>query len=693
MSPRILITLLSAAAFLGGPAACKGPSDNTTDATPDATIGIDVAAMDTSVRPGDDFYDYANGHWMQTTDIPADRASTGSFLIAFEEVERRNTDLVAEIVNATHEPGTDGARIAAYYKAYVDTAAIDAAGMKPIQPELDRIAAVTDNAELSAELGASLRADVDPLNYTNYFTENLFGVFVTQGLATPGEVLPYVLQGGLGLPEREYYLSDSPKMAKLRTAYRAFIEELLTAAGINDAAAKADRIFALESRIAAAHVDRETSEDFSKSLTVWTRAELEANAPGIDWPVFLAAAQLADQPKFAAYHAPAITGLAALVASEPLDAWKDWLLFHRISSHAHVLPSAIDKARFAFYGTTLSGTPRQRERGKRALESLGIYLGDAVGRAYVDRYFPASAKAEIEAMVDNILEAFRQRVSTIEWMAPETKQEALNKVNTIRVGVGYPDSWRDYSSYDVDPSSAYANVVNGEKFEYAHQLAKIGKPMDRDEWWMNAHIVNAINLPVQNAINFPAGILLHPFFDPDADPAFNYGAIGMVIGHEISHSFDNNGAVFDADGVYRNWWTPEDFAQFQSAGDALVRQYDAYAPFDDLHVNGRLTLGENIADLAGLEAGYDAYRASLGGSEPPVIGGFTGDQRFFIGYAQSWATKMRDEALRQRVLTDGHAPGQYRALTVRNVDAWYDAFDVEPGDELYLKPQDRVRIW
>lgn len=693
MIRRSLIFLFAAALFIVGLAACNRPSGDTTGNTPDATIGVDVAAMDRSVRPGDDFYNYANGSWMQSTEIPADRSNTGAFFAAFERVEQRNTDLVGEIVQATHEPGSDGARIAAYYTAYVDTAAIDAAGMEPIQPELDRIEAIADEAELASELGASLRADVDPLNNTDYFTENLFGVFVTQGLATPGEVIPYLLQGGLGMPEREYYLSDDLKMADLRTAYRAYIEELLSIAGIEDAAARAERIFALETRIAEAHVDRATSEDFSKGTTVWSRQELEANAPGIDWVHFLEAAQLGEQPKFAAYHAAAITGLAALVSSEPLESWKDWLLFHRISSHAEVLPSAIDAARFAFYGTTLSGTPQQRERGKRALASLDACLGDAVGRAYVDRYFPASAKAEVEAMVDNIIEAFRKRVSAIEWMAPSTKQEALQKVATIEVSVGYPDTWRDYTSYEVDPANAYANLVEGRKFEYAHQLAKIGKPRDRGEWWMNAQLVNAVNLPVQNALNFPAGILQRPFFDPDAEPAYNYGAIGLVIGHEISHSFDNNGAAFDADGVYRNWWTAEDFEQFERAGDALAEQYDSYAPFDDLHVNGRLTLGENIADLAGLAAAYDAYHASLGGNEAPVIDGFTGDQRLFIGYGQIWATKMRDEALRQRVLTDGHAPGQYRALTVRNLDAWYRAFDVQPDDALYLAPEDRVRIW
>ncbi|MGL4896448.1 MAG: M13 family metallopeptidase, partial [Shewanella sp.] len=489
------------------------------------------------------------------------------------------------------------------------------------------------------------------------------------------------------------YLSDDPKMVELRSAYRAYIETLLTDAGISDAAARAERIFALEQKIASAHASREDSEDFTKASGVWSRADFDAKAPGIDWTAFLAAAQLDKQGKFAAYHASAITNLSALVASEPLDAWKDWLVFHHINSHADVLPSNIDNASFAFNGTKLSGTPQQRSRDKRALSALDEYLGDAVGRAYAEHYFPASAKAEVSAMVDNIVTAFGKRVEKLDWMDPSTKKEALAKVATIAVGVGYPDKWRNYDAYAVSPTNAYANAINGEKVEYAHQLAKIGKPMDKGEWWMTPQVVNAVNLPVQNALNFPAGILQPPFFDAKADAAYNYGAIGAVIGHEISHSFDNNGAAFDSTGAMRNWWTPADFAQFAKQGEALAKQFDAYAPFPDLHVNGKLTLGENIADVAGLAAALDAYHASLKGQAAPVIDGFTGDQRFFIGFAQTWATKMRDEALRARVATDGHAPGMYRALTVRNLDAWYTAFDVKPGDKLYLAPEERVKIW
>lgn len=685
--------LLLAGTIIGGPIACKQGDSAEATAVPGTEIGIVTANMDKSVKPGDDFFGYANGEWVKKTEIPADRSSVGGFYIAQQVVEKNNADLIAEIVKSSPKAGSDEARIADFYKAYMDVKAIDAAGMKPVEADLAAIAAVTDKTSLSKALGGTLRADVDPLNATNYHTENLFGIFVTQGLATPGETLPYMLQGGLGLPEREYYLSTDPKMVEIRTGYRACIEQILTAAGVSDAGTKATRILDLETKIAKAHANREDSEDFAKSSGVWTRTDFDSKAPGIDWTAFFDAAQLGSSPKFAAYHASAITGISALVASEPVEAWKDWMTFHLINSHSEVLPSAIDKAHFDFFETKINGTPQQKPREKRAIDAVDKQLGDAVGRVYAEKYFPAASKASVSAMVDNIKASFAKRVEAIDWMDPATKKEALKKVETIVVGVGYPETWRNYGSYTVSATDAFANMEAGEKAEYAHQLAKIGKPMDKAEWWMSPQTVNAVNLPVQNALNFPAGILQPPFFDAKADPAYNYGAIGAVIGHEISHSFDNNGAMFDSTGLLRNWWTKEDFAKFEQSGDALAAQYDTYKPFPDLAVNGKLTLGENIADVAGLAAAYDAYKASLGGKEAPVIDGFTGDQRFFIAYAQVWATKMRPEALRKRIATDGHAPGMYRALSVRNHDAWYAAFDVKPGDKLYLPPEKRVKIW
>jgi putative endopeptidase len=612
-------------------------------------IGINPAWMDKSVVPGDDFFSYANGTWVKNTQIPADRSSIGAFWIADQEREKNTRALFSDILKANPSSGTDG-MIANYYNAYLNTDAIDRAGMAPAKADLDAISRIADKQQLSAAIGSTLRADTDPLNATNYHTENLFGIFVTQGLATAGEQLPYLMQGGIGLPERDYYLSADPKMVDTRNKYRTYVQTLLQDAGYPDPAGAAGRILDLETKIAKAHEPRDVSEDTGKGAQVWTRAELEQKAPGIDWTALLNAAQLGGVQKFDAYHFAAIPGLAALVGSEPLQNWKDLLAFHAIDQQANVLPKPIRDAHFAFYGTTLQGTPQQRPRDAQALNATSGALEDAVGKAYVDKYFPASAKAQIQGLVTNLKAAFARRVKAIGWMNPGL-------------------------------------------WEYRHQIAKIGKPMDRHEWWMPPQLVNAVNLPVQNALNFPAAILVKPFFDANADPAFNYGAIGAVIGHEISHSFDTGGALFDASGTLRNWWTPADFKHFQQYADMLAKQYDAYEALPGLHVNGKLTINENIADVAGLGAAYEAYHASLGGKPAPVINGLTGDQRFFIAFGQAWASKMRPEVLRQIVLTNGHAPDQFRAATVRNIDAWYPAFNVKPGQKLYLAPDQRVKIW
>ncbi len=685
----IAALLLGTATATLGPVACKMAGTEVVQGT---GLGIDKAAMDTSAKPGDDFYAYANGGWQKTAEIPADRSYIGSHLIADQTTEKQLDELMTGITKSTAAGDTDEGKIRDFYNAFVDTKKIDAMGLAPLNSEMARFGAIADVKQLSTVLGAQMRADVDPLNYTDFTTENLFGVFVTQSLAG-GEVMPYILQGGLGMPDREFYLSADPKMTGLRSEYRAYIAKLLTDAGITWPEVRAQRIFDLEMKIARSHVTRERSANFEQNATEWSRADFAAKAPGMDWDAFFAAAQLGQQQKFAAYHADAITGLSKLVASEPLDNWRDWLLFHQINANAEVLPSKLDADRFAFFGEKLNGTKALRPREKRALNAVNAWLGDALGKLYVEKYFPASAKAEIQHMVDDIKVAFAKRIEALAWMAPATKQEALAKVKTLEVGVGYPETWKDYTGLTVNPDDAYGNKLAAAKFIYARQLAKIGKPLDRREWWMNAQLVNAVNLPVQNGLNFPAAILQRPFVDPTADPAFNYGAIGAVIGHEISHSFDSSGAAFDSTGKMRNWWTPQDLAKFGEAGTALAAQFDSYSPFPGLHVNGKLTLPENIADVAGLAAAYDAYRASLGGKEAPVIDGFSGDQRFFIAFGQSWATKMRDETLRGLIVTDGHAPGQYRALTVRNLDAWYTAFGVKPGDKLYLAPEQRVKVW
>ena len=654
--------------------------------------GIDVAWMDKSVVPGDDFFNYANGNWVKTTEIPADRSRIGGFYIADLQREKNTSELFDNIVKSNPSGGPE-ALIANYYNAYLNTDAIDKAGLAPAKADLDAINAIADKKALSAAIGGTLRADTDPLNATNFRTDNLFGVFVTQGLATPGEQLPYLMQGGIGLPEREYYLSADPKMAENRNKYKAYIQTILQDANYPDAAGAVGRIMGLETKIAQAHEPIEQSQDFKNGAQVWTRQQLEQKAPGIDWAALLDAAGLGSAQKFDAYHFASIPKLSALVASEPLQNWKDWLVFHTLNQQSNVLPKVFRDASFAFNGTALAGTPQQRPRDALALNATSNALQDAVGKAYVDKYFPASSKAEIQTMVDNLKAAFARRVQAIGWMSPQTKQEALKKVQGIVVGVGYPDSWRDYSGLQIVADNAYANQKNVGLWEYRHQIAKIGKPMDRHEWWMPPQLVNAVNLPVQNALNFPAAILVKPFFDPNADAAFNYGAIGATIGHEISHSFDTGGALFDAVGAMRNWWTPADFKSFQTEADALAKQFDAYEALPGLHVNGKQTLNENIADVAGLGAAYEAYRASLKGKEAPVVNGLTGDQRFFLAFAQSWAVRSRPETLRRIVLTNEHAPEQFRALTVRNIDPWYPAFNVKPGQKLYLAPDKRVKIW
>ena len=685
------VFLLFASAVALSVSACQ-QSTNETEQVQGSELGIVPASMDRSVKPGDDFFTFANGSWVKNTPIPEDRSNIGGFYLADQTREKQTRELLDGILKSNPDAGSNEGKIANYYNAFLNTDAIDKAGLAPAKADLDAIGRIADRKQLSSAIGGTLRADTDPLNTTNFQTENLFGIFVTQGLDTPGETLPYLMQGGIGLPEREYYLGGDAKMADLRNKYRAYIANVMKLAGNRDPQGAANRILDLETKIARAHATREESEDFAKGAAVWTRAELEQKAPGIDWAVLLDAAGLGGAQKFQAYHAGAVPKLAALVGSEPLDAWKDWLAFHTLNQQASVLPKPFRDASFAFNGTALAGTPKERPRDQLAMNAVSSALPGAVGKAYVDKYFPASAKAEVQKMVEEIKAAFARRVEALDWMAPSTREEALKKVRSIAVGVGYPDTWRDISALQIG-NDAYANQKNAGLAEYRHQIAKIGKPMDRNEWWMPPQLVNAVNLPVQNALNFPAAILQRPFFDPQADPAFNYGAIGSVIGHEISHSFDNNGALFDSTGRLRNWWTPADFQRFQEAGNALAAQYDQYEALPGLHVNGKLTLGENIADVAGLAAAYDAYRHSLGGKEAPVIEGFNGDQRFFLAHAQVWATKMREETLRQRVLTDGHAPGQFRALTGRNLDAWYSAFNVQPGQKLYLAPNKRVKVW
>jgi putative endopeptidase len=656
-------------------------------------IGIDLSYIDKSVQPGDNFFDYTNGGWLKSAQIPADRSSIGAFYDVFQLTEKHTADLIRNAGAGNPAAGSNARKIADYYAAYMDTAAIDKAGLAPLKPELDAIDAIKTRGDLARVLGSRLRADVDPINATNFHTSNLFGLFVTKGLEEASTQIPYLLQGGLAMPSRDYYLSKDAHMAEARNKYKTYVSALLKQAGIADADKQAAAVIELETKIADAQESLIDSEDVHKANNLWPVADFSKKAPGLDWNTYFKAAGLDDVKQIDVWQPSAITGEAKLVASQPIDAWKALLTFHTLNAAAPLLPQAYADLNFDFFGKTLQGTPAQQERWKRAVGATNTDLGDAVGQLYVKQYFPASSKAAAEAMVKNLVAAFRSGIQNLTWMSPETKQKAEAKLDTLVVGVGYPDQWRDYSSLQIKPDDALGNHLRALKFDYELAKAKIGKPIDNHEWWMTPQTVNAVNLPLQNALNFPAAILQPPFFDPKADPAANYGAIGAIIGHEISHSFDNTGADFDAQGRLENWWTPADLKHFEAATDALAAQYSSYEALPGLHVNGKQTLGEDIADVSGLTAAYRAYHLSLDGKAAPEIDGLSGDQRFFIAFGQAWRGKIRDAALRQRLATDVHAPGDFRAETVRNLDPWYQAFDIQPDAKLYLKPDQRVKIW
>ena len=655
--------------------------------------GVDRAGMDTTVQPGDSFWQYANGTWLKQAEIPADRSSWGPADVLSELTDRRTADLIKQVATSGAPAGSDRQKIRDYYAAFLDTVAIERKGIAPLKPALDSIAALADRKALSRYLGTTLRADVDIFNATNLYTPNLLGLWVAQDLDDPSHYSAFLVQGGLGMPDRSYYLDSSPAITEVREQYRPHVTAMLKLAGVPNPDAKAEAIVQLETRMARVHLSREASSDVQKGNNHWSTADFAAKAPGLDWDAYFGAAGLGTVNRFVVWQPSAVTGLSALVASEPLEAWKAWLAFHAIQDRQAELPSGFGNQSFGFFGATMSGIKQQRERWKRAISATNAALGYAVGRLYVERYFPPAEKARAEAMVANIIAAFRDRIDRLEWMAPATKREAKAKLAVLKVGVGYPDHWPDYSGLEVKAGDAFGNAVRADLWQLRQSLAKLDKPVDRSEWVMTPHLVNAVNLPAMNAMNFPAAILQPPYFDPHRPAVLDYGAIGAIIGHEVSHSFDDSGALFDSKGRLRNWWTPEDFKHFEASGAQLAAQYDKYRPFPDLAVNGKLTLGENIADLAGLTAAYEAYRRSQGGRPAPKADGFTDDQQFFISFEQSWREKVREPALRNQVLTDGHAPGEYRALTVRNLDPWYSAFRVKPEQALYLKPEERVRIW
>ena len=646
--------------------------------------GLDVAGMDRSVKPGNDFFDFANGKWVAETTIPPDRSNWGVFATLAEKADKRTADLIRETKNR---------KIADYYAAYMDEAAIEKKALHPLDGELAAINALTSKTALARIAGSQLRTDVDPLNATNFFTNRLLGLWVSPDFDNPSTNTAYLLQGGLGMPDRDYYLGTDEHAKATQAKYRQHIEAVLKLAGVNDAKNRANRIYELEHRIAQSHVSRTDSLDVHKAHNRWKRTDFATKAPGLDWAAFFDAAGLGAQRDLFVWHPSAVIGIAKLVQSEPIDLWRDYLAFHAVDRAAPLLPRAFVDENFRFYGTALSGATELRARWKRAVSATNAALGDEVGKIYVQRYFPPASKVAAQTMVKNIVAAFGKRIDRLDWMTPATRAKAKAKLGTLYVGIGYPEVWQDYAALKVDRVDALGNAQRASLFDYRANLARLGKAADMRQWWLTPQTVNALNIPLQNALNFPAAILEPPFFDGAADPVLNYGGIGTVIGHEISHSFDDQGSQFDARGRLANWWTPQDFAHFKESADRLDAEFNAYEPLPGLHVNGQLTLSENIADVAGLSASYDGYRNAYGGKPAPSAQGFAGDQRFFVAFAQIWRNKTRPEALRRQILTDGHAPAQYRADTVRNIDAWYAAFAVKPGETLYLAPGGRVRVW
>lgn len=645
-------------------------------------FGVDLTAMDKAVAPGDDFYNYVNGAWMARTEIPADRSSWGGFAILRNLSDERTR---AVIEGAAATPGTDpvATKIGDTYATFMDAPAIEAAGAAPLKPYLAKIAAINSQSDLAKAFGEATKHGIDvPI-----------GAGVQQDLKDNTVYAVYLGQGGLGLPDKDYYLKDDPKFAEARTKYVTYIADMLRMAGQPDPQGSAQRIYDLEKSIAQQHWDRAELRQVEKSYNPMPVAQLASAMPGFDWQAMLAEQGLGSQTRVIVGQPSALTGTAKIVAATPLSTWKEYLAFHTISNAAPLLSSNFVNTQFAFYGTTLNGTPQLKERWKRGVDLVNGSLGEAVGQIYVQKYFPPEAKAKADELVRNLIAAMDIRLSKLTWMAPETKVKARAKLAAFTPKIGYPDKFRDYTSLRVVKGDVLGNADRVAEFEYNRQLNKIGKPVDRSEWFMTPQTVNAYANPLMNEVVFPAAILQPPFFDPNADPAVNYGAIGAVIGHELSHHFDDQGRKFDPKGNFADWWTPADVERFNALTDKVVAQYGAYEPIPGSHVNGKLTLGENMADLAGINVAYDAYKLSLKGKKAPVIDGFTGDQRFFMGFGQVWQTKAREASIKNQLTTDPHTPGQWRAYVVRNLDAWYPAFNVKPGQKYYLAPADRIKIW
>ncbi|HET7232325.1 MAG TPA: M13-type metalloendopeptidase [Longimicrobium sp.] len=647
-------------------------------------LGIDTAGMDRSVRPQDDFYQFVNGGWQRNTQIPADRSVTGSFVALADRSEAAIHQILDEAVATRNAaPGSDTQKLGDLYASYMDSARIEAAGYTPVKPDLDRIAAVSGRGQYPALFANAARQGVG----------SPFAVFVRQDGKASDRYTVYVSQSGLGLPDRDYYLSQDAKLVAARTAYVGYLTRLFTLASQPDPAGSAQRVLALETQLAQKQWDRVRSRNRDLTYNKMSVADLQKLTPGYNWEQYLQAAGIrtdeviVSQPTY-------LPGADSVLAAAPVADVKAYMAARVLNNAAPFLSSAFANANFDFRGRALQGLAAQRDRWKRGASLVEDGLGQMLGKAYVQRNFPAQSKAAMQRLVSNLLTAFGQGIDELQWMSAETKAQAHDKLSHITVKIGYPDVWQDYSALRITRGDLFANLRAISDYQYNRMVSRLGKPVDRTEWGMTPQTVNAYYNPSNNEIVFPAAILQPPFFNAEADDAVNYGGIVAVIGHEVSHAFDDQGSKSDGAGNLRNWWTEADQAAFRQRTEALGAQYSAYEPLQGLHVNGNLTMGENIGDLSGLAVAYRAYRTSLNGHEAPVIAGFTGDQRFFMGWAQVWRTMFRDEALRQRLLTDPHSPGYFRANgPLVNNEAFYRAFGVKEGDKMYRPETQRVVIW
>jgi putative endopeptidase len=674
--------LAGCAATLAAAAATPGVHSAVPDHAQIGSFGLDLSGGDPSVKPGDDFARYANGHWLDTTQIPPDRSSWGSFAMLRERSLQQLREIL-EALPANSPAGSNKQKLHDLYRSYLDADAIEQAGLAPAKPVLDAIAAARTPEDIA---GFMTRADlrlVAPLR-----------IDIDADEKDPDHYMVALRQGGLGLPDRDYYLKDEAVYKELRAKYAAHIERLLTLAGQADAAHAASSIIELETRVAAAHWPRAKTRERDLTYNPYTREALAAYAPGFPWPQLLAAAGLETQPRFIVFEPDAVQALGALFKEVPVARWREYLTYHYLVGNAAVLPKAFDDEVFGFYGRTLHGRQEQQARWKRAVAAVDAGLGEAAGELYVQRYFPPSSKAQMLELVENLRASYREHIEKLPWMSADTKKVALEKLAAFHPKIGYPDKWRDYSALEVRSGDAFGNVARATAFDWQRQVKRLGGPTDRGEWGMTPQTINAYYDATFNEVVFPAAILQPPFFDPHADAAVNYGAVGGVIGHEMGHGFDDQGSKSDARGVLHTWWLPQDTEAFHARVDHLAAQYDTYSALPGLNINGRLTLGENIGDLGGLSVANDAYHRALRGKAAPVLAGLSGDQRFFLSWAQVWREKQHDEDLRSQVTSDPHSPANFRINgVVRNVDAWYTAFDVRPAEKLYLPPQERVRIW